>query len=68
MKVIINNQEIALFNGARVCDAVLAYSEKAYKLLKEEKIFVTDSFGNLIAADGSLSEGQVIIIKKKEDL
>jgi hypothetical protein len=65
VKVTINNREITVFNGARVCDAVLAYSKDEYKMLMNGELAVTDHFGNITAADGSLTEGQVIRLRKK---
>ena len=65
VKVIINTQVVSIFNGARVCDAVLAYSKPSYKLLKEGRLTVTDQYGNILAADGSLTEGQIILLPKE---
>ena len=63
VKVIINNQDVTIFNGARVRDAVLAYSKESYKLLRASKLTVRDRHGNITEADGSLSEGQIIFLQ-----
>jgi hypothetical protein len=68
MKVIVNNQEVTIFEGARVCDAILAWSKEAYRELMNGTLVVTDHYGNLTAADGALTEGQKITLKKKAAL
>jgi hypothetical protein len=63
--IFINNKEINIFKGARVCDAVLAYSKSYYNMLIKETLRVMDQHGNIIAEDAPLEEGQAISIKKK---
>jgi len=68
VKVIINNQDVTVFNGARVCDAVLAFSRSSYDLMKKGRLNITDQYGHLTSEDGALAEGQVIRIQKKTTL
>ena len=65
MKVFINKQEVTIFEGANVGDAVLSYSKRSYKKIMDGNLIIIDSFGNITEPDGKLKEGQVIRIKKK---
>lgn len=65
MTIIINNTPLELFAGARVKDAVLKYYTQLGK--KEPKQFpaVEDRFGNEVAADGELDDGNMLFIRAK---
>lgn len=64
MTVFINNTEIFIFNGARLQDALLAYSKTDYHLLLEGKIRIEDERGNGMDLDGSLWDGIRLFIKQ----
>jgi len=63
LKIRINRTELELFSGATIADAVLSYYALHRK--KIPKIFpaVKDRFGNFVAPDGRLSEGNQLYIK-----
>ena len=63
LKVVVNGQEIVIFRGARVQDAVRAFSEESCRLLMKGVLIAFDRFGNRTDPDGELSEGQVINLK-----
>lgn len=64
MKVFINKREVTIFTGARLSDAVLAYSKHAYKMLLSNKLILTDRFGNLTEPDGPVTEGQKFRLRR----
>jgi hypothetical protein len=64
VKVFVNSQEVIIFAGARVCDAVLAYSKASYKMLTRGTLTAADHLGNITANDGPLGEGQIIVLIK----
>ncbi|MDP4280988.1 MAG: hypothetical protein Q8867_02455 [Bacteroidota bacterium] len=69
MVIFVNNQEIRIFEGAKVRDAVLAYSREIYSALIKGKIRIVDRFGNNTDPDGTLSPNQsIFIIPKTESL
>lgn len=57
MKVFVNNEEMTIFNGAKVLDVMRAYFSKNNIKLPCKLPIVTDGYGNTIAPDGQLSEG-----------
>ena len=64
MKVFVNRKEITIFTGARVMDAVRAYSAYSAKMLLKGAFTVFDRFGNITETDGRLTEGQILTIRK----
>ncbi len=66
MKVILNNTELNIFKGATLNDLVLMYSERSYKMLKNNKLCIFDRFGNLTEPDGPVYEGQVFFLRRAE--
>ncbi len=66
MKVILNNTELNIFKGATLNDLVLMYSERSYKMLKNNKLCIYDRFGNMTEPDGPVYEGQVFFLKRAE--
>jgi hypothetical protein len=63
MKVYINEKEISVFTGARIQDAVLAYSPRSHRMVTVGILSVFDRFGNLTEPDGPLIEGQRFTLK-----
>jgi hypothetical protein len=64
MKVYINRKEIPIFTGARVIDAVRAYSLRSAKMLLKGTLNAYDRFGNLTEPDGRLIDGQILNLRK----
>ena len=67
MKIFVNDTEVTLFHGAKVVDAIRAY----YTLQKMKWPYplpiVTDGYGNSVAPDGELSEGNHLYIQTKNN-
>ena len=68
MKVYINQEEIAIFAGARVKDAILAYSQEIWKKVSKGELEVNDRFGNLTDPEGPIQEGQHITLKRSKEI
>ncbi|HNX43460.1 MAG TPA: hypothetical protein PLJ84_11340 [Bacteroidales bacterium] len=64
MRIFINRKEITIFAGARVLDAVRAYSVRSAKRLLNGSLSVFDRFGNPTEPDGRLTDGQILSIRK----
>ena len=64
MKIFINNEEITIFHGATVLDVVRAYYVQHNKSLPCIMPTVTDAYGNSVAPDGELREGNHLYIRK----
>jgi hypothetical protein len=64
LKVYINNKEISVFTGARIQDAVLAYSPRSHRMVAVGTLSVFDRFGNQTEPDGPLIEGQRFSLKR----
>lgn len=62
MKILINDQMIEIFEGARLQDAVRKYSETELKLIEKEDRKIVDRKGNPLALDGELSDGEYFYI------
>jgi len=62
MKILINDQMIEIFEGARLQDAVRKYSETELKLIEKEAKKIVDREGNILALDGELSDGEYFYI------
>lgn len=66
MKVYINDEELSIFNGATVLDALRTYYVKHNEKLPTILPVVYDAYGNSVAPDGELTEGNHLYIKSKE--
>lgn len=66
MKIFINDEELVIFNGATVLNALRAYYAKHNKKLPAILPVVKDAYGNSVATDGELTEGNHLYIKSKE--
>lgn len=67
MKVFINNQEVELFSGARVKDALMKYSLKEYYLVMEGEKVIVDDMGNRYSLDGEISGGECFTLETGKD-
>jgi len=64
MNVFINNHKIEIFRGALVMDAVRCYSMRSSKRVESGVLLIVDRYGNKTGADGDLTEGQKLYLKK----
>ena len=67
MKIFINNKEVVIHNGAKVLDVIRAYYIQRNKKLPDRLPIVTDAYGNSVAPDGELREGNHLYIKTKNN-
>lgn len=66
MKITVNNIQLELHNGARVNDAILKYYSQSGKKSPGKFPSVEDRYGNEVAGDGELSDGDTLFIRKKQ--
>jgi len=62
MKITVNNTLLELHNGARVRDAILFFFTQTEQKVPRRLPVVEDSFGNMVAHDGELTEGNTLFI------
>jgi 5'-nucleotidase len=62
MKITVNNTELTLQNGARVRDAIAGFYRHAGRKVPEKLPVAEDKFGNIVAPDGALTEGNTLFI------
>lgn len=62
MKITVNNTPLELHGGARVKDAIVGFYTQAGKRVPKKLPSVEDRFGNRVAHDGELSEGNALFI------
>lgn len=65
MQITVNNTILELHTGARVMDAVLKYYSHLGKRRPRHLPAVKDRYGNTIAIDGELAEGNVLVIRTR---
>ena len=63
MIIKVNGRTIELFAGASVGDAIRRHSREAWRNVRGKRAFVFDAWGNEIALDGALSEGDEIFVR-----
>jgi 5'-nucleotidase / UDP-sugar diphosphatase len=63
MNITINNMPLELFGGAKVADAIRNYYSKQGIALPKQLPCIEDRFGNHIAPDGELTDGNQLFIK-----
>ena len=68
MTVYINDKEITLFKGARLNDALNAYSAGSLKSVLAGELIIVDRFGNTTEPDGPVTEGQKFSLKRTHPL
>lgn len=66
MKITVNNILLELHNGARVSDAILKYYSQSGKKSPGKFLSVEDRYGNEVAGDGELSDGDTLFFRKKK--
>ena len=62
MKITVNNTPLELHGGARVRDAIVSFYTQAGRRVPKRLPPVEDRFGNKVAPDGELSEGNALFI------
>lgn len=63
MKITVNSTPIELYNGAKVKDAILKYYSQLGKKNPKNLPLVEDSYGNKVAFDGELTDGNALFFK-----
>jgi len=63
MKITVNKTLLDLHKGAKVKDAILKYYSELGLHRPEHFPVVEDRFGNKVASDGELSDGNILLIK-----
>lgn len=66
MKIFVNDKEISIHKGAKVMDVVRAYYAQRDQKMPSSMPFVTDAYGNNIALDGELREGNCLYLKNQK--
>jgi hypothetical protein len=67
MKIEIDGNEIVLFQGAQLKDALLKVSKKTLNAVKDNNLKVIDEWGNSMGLDGQLADGQILHLKTKNN-
>src|SRR5665647_1591969 len=62
MKITVNNTLLELQDGARVKDAIMSFYTQAGRKVPKRLPAVEDRFGNRVALDGELTEGNTLFI------
>jgi hypothetical protein len=65
MQVKVNGQTIEIFAGAKVKDALMAYSSEQWKRVRNNQSTVHDGRGHLVGLDGELGGGEELFIKAR---
>lgn len=65
MKITINDTILDIYNGATVRDAVIKYYLQQGKKIPGRFPVVEDRYGNTVASDGELTEGNILFIRTK---
>ncbi len=64
MKITVNNEEITIFVGAKVKDAIRMYYAKQGKMQPKNLTAVKDAYGHRVGYDGSLLPDSVLYIEE----
>jgi sulfur carrier protein ThiS len=65
MKIKVNHQEVEIFSGALVKDALQKYSRQEWLQVQKNEKTVYDRHGHEVAGDGELSGGEELFVKAK---
>lgn len=63
MKILVNDEEIVVFHGAKVIDVIRAYYVEHGKKPPCQIPMVNDAYGNSLALDGELKDGNSLYFK-----
>ncbi len=67
MKITVNNTPLEIHSGAKVKDVILKYYSQHGKKSPKHLPPVEDRYGNEVAPDGELTEGDILFIKSKKE-
>jgi len=67
MKITVNNTPLEIHNGAKVKDAILKYFSQHGKKIPKQLPPVKDRYGNEVAPDGELTDGDILVVKIKKE-
>ncbi len=65
MKIKVNNTQLEIFDGATVLDALRVYHKHRKRKFPKVLPTIYDVYGNKVAPDGELTEGNALFIKRK---
>lgn len=68
MKVFVNNKEVIIHWGAKVLDVLRSYYAEHKKKIPSKLPNVTDAYGNSVAHDGELTEGNHLYINTNKTM
>jgi len=63
MNIYVNRQRLRLFRGARVCDAILRYSEQEYRNILSRRKVIRDEQGLTLDLQDVVSDGDCLEIR-----
>ena len=66
MKITVNNTPLELHEGAKVKDAIIKYYSTSGKKVPVPFPAVEDRYGNKVAPDGELTDGNILFIKTEK--
>jgi len=66
MQIKVNGQDVEIFSGACVKDALRKYSRSVLKLVKNARTAVFDRHGHEVGLNGELAGGEEFFIKSIE--
>jgi hypothetical protein len=64
MNIQVNDRVVDVFSGARVADALRAYSRVTWKQVQNGSKVVLDGAGHEVALDGALAQGSRLQVKR----
>jgi len=67
MKITLNNTPLELHAGAKVKDAILKYYSQQGNKIPKQLPPVEDRYGNEVAIDGELTDGNILFIRTKKE-
>jgi len=68
MKVFVNGHEVKIFEGARIMDAIRAYSRRSSRQVEKGNLIIFDKFGNQTEPDGPARDGLLLTLKRNKSL
>lgn len=63
MNIYVNRQRLHLFRGARVCDAILRYSEQEYRNILSRRKVIRDEQGLTLDLQDVVADGDCLEIR-----
>ncbi len=63
MKIYVNDTPLSIFSGCRIRDAILKYCIQTKKSLCIDDLIIRDAWGNIVADDATVHDGEKIFIE-----